>query len=137
MANSGYWYNQYVQYDNEVKKYEKNLKKLNKILDAYGEFDDEKQAVNKEIDDLIADLKRGVRHNTIYTDNANELENEKEKDAGADPDLSQSMSAVQAEIAEINKKKSTAETNRNNAYRQYETDKEEEKEELRRKIFGR
>lgn len=133
MANSGYYWGLYVKEKEKVKTYEKNLEALHTILSNLTDtMGDEINAVNKERDDLESDLEKSVRHNEKFASSVNIVEDEKEKTVTADLHLKPAVDALEAEIADVNRLKNKAETDRDNYYRQYESEKRKEEEEARR-----
>ena len=130
MASSSYWYNLYKNRRDLVKKYEKCIAELNKVLsNLQDNLWDEIRNVNNEIDDLKEDLNKAIRHNSKFTSRANSLGSEKEKAASADTALRTTINELDNEISRLNSLKNTAISERDDYYRKYETAKEEERQE--------
>ena len=127
MASSSYWYSLYTEQKNLAKKYDGQIKELNKILDNLeNDLGDEINHANREIDDLKEDLGKAVRHNAAFTVHTNALESEKEKSAAADSDLSVSIRELDSEIARLTTLRDNAISASDDYYRRYEEAKEAE-----------
>lgn len=138
MANSRYYYEQYKQFDQEVEDYEGHIEKLEQIKkNLSGGLYDEQLKVNREINDLIEDLKEGVRHNSVFTNKAEDLEDNKEKSSFDDTSLGAAISSLESEISVLQNKKRTAEQKRDEAKRKYEEEKERERQEILNSLFDR
>jgi exonuclease VII large subunit len=128
MASSTYYYNLYKQKKSDATTYTNRVSDLNKILTNLSyNLSDEISAVNTKITDLKDDLFKGVRHNSIYTNKASMLNNEKQKSVGADATLSSSESSLQDEINRLNGLKNQAITDRDYYYNKYVEAKAAEK----------
>lgn len=127
MASSGDYYDYYKQEKKKVKSYEDDISVLEKIEgNLANDMYDEINNINKEIDNLKADLQKSVRYNDIFTKCKNELE--EENSVASDSDLSVAVTELQEEISRVKGLKSTAESNRDYYYRMYEQKKAEERE---------
>ena len=83
--DSKYYYERYKSKKSSVKTYEKNISALQKIRSALTDnLYDEIRNVNNELDALMEDLKKAVRHNATFTNRANAFGTEKEKAVTAD-----------------------------------------------------
>lgn len=130
MANSGYYYNLYIQYGNQVSSLQNKISVLEQIRNNLaGNFYDEQSEVNKELNDLKYDLKKSVRHDSAWNINASICELNKEKASTADENLSDAIDSMNAEISSLMNRESTAEANRDQAYRDYTREKEAERQE--------
>lgn len=137
MANSSYYYNQYKQFKKEADDYDRDIKQLESIRNKLtGGLYDEQLAVNRELNDLIEDLKKGVRHNSTFTNRADDLKNNKEKSSYDDAMLGGAIGNLDSEISILQGKMRTAEQNRDDAHRKYEDEKERERQEILNSIFG-
>lgn len=135
--SSSYYYGLYIQYRNEVNKYEREINKLNGIRNNIaGSLYYDQLGVNNEIGDLMVDLRESVRHDSTFTQRVNNFEQKKEKGSYSDSHLSGAMDNLDSEISRLTTKKSAAEQNRDDAYRDYEDEKEQERQELLDKLFG-
>lgn len=132
MANSGYYYNLYKQYKDKASSLQKNIDALTKIKNTLsGDFYDEQSAVNTELNDLKEDLNKAVRHDSIWLTTASKCESYKEKASSADSNLDSALDYLEAEISSLRTQKSQAETDSNNAYSRYQTEKANEEREAR------
>ena len=78
--DSKYYYEKYKSKKSSVKTYEKNISALQKIRSALTDnMYDEIRNVNNELDALMEDLKKAVRHNATFTNRANAFGTEKRK----------------------------------------------------------
>ncbi|MFS0675154.1 hypothetical protein [Ornithinibacillus sp. 179-J 7C1 HS] len=137
MASSSYYYNLYRKKKNEVDDYEDNIRDLRRILnhlnyDLYDEIWD----VNFEYEDLTHDLKKGVRHNSYFTSQANTHLNKKEKNVSQDYDLSRTQDGLEDEISRLNQLLTQAIANRDYYYSKYKEKQAEERAEFLRNLFG-
>ena len=104
--DSKYYYDKYKKEKSAVKTSEKNIKALEKILDALtDDTNDEIRAVNKELDALKDDLKDSVRHNASFTRSANDCSSQKEKGVTLDTHLSVCVKELEEEIRSLKTKK--------------------------------
>lgn len=136
MASSSYYYNLYRKYKKEVEELEENIKSLTEIRNSIsGDYYDEQSAVNKELNNLKEDLKKSIRHDSMWNNIALQCETYKEKSSSADSNLRSSMDYLDSEIQSLNAKKNTAIYNRDKAYKKYLEKKEEErKARLKKKV---
>lgn len=131
MADSKFFDNQYRSYKNQVKSLQKDLTMLIRIRDSLtGDFFDEQSNVNKELDDLMEDLNKAVRHDGKFSSIASSCNAYKEKGSTSDSGLSSAISAIESEIAQLNNQKSTAEGNMEQSYQQYQAKKTEERQKM-------
>jgi len=138
MANSGYYRNLYKQFEQEAEDYGKDIEKLEQIKkNLSGDLYDEQLAVNREINDLVEDLKKGVRHNSVFTNKADDLKENKEKSSFDDASLGAAISSLESEISVLQNKKRTAEQKRDEAKRKYEEEKERERQEILNRFFDK
>lgn len=127
MADSKYYYKLYKEEKSKVKNYEDYIDDLDKIRsNLTDDMYDEIRNVNNELDDLMEDLKNGVRYDPIYTQNANNFGNKKEKTTSADGQLSTAINEINEEISSLNGKKNTAVQNRDYYKRKCKEKLEEE-----------
>lgn len=127
MASSSYYYSLYTQYKAEVSNLQKNIEALTKIVNGISsDYYDEQSNVNRELNDLKEDLQKAVRHDNTWNTIASKCESYKEKSSSADSNLNSASSYLNEEIRSLNSKKSTAESNRDQAYRDYESAKDAE-----------
>lgn len=126
MADSSYYYGLYTDYKSKVSFLKKNIDSLNKIRNKITENDDEQRNVNKKIDDLKDDLDNAVRHDNTWSQIASECENYKEKSSECDGNLKSAIESLDAEINSLKAQKSSAESARDQAYSDYEREKDEE-----------
>lgn len=137
MADSGYYWSMYWKKRKEVNSLKDDIKDIEKIRDNLcDDFYDEIRNVNNELDALKADMNRAVRHNAVFTAQANSLGSEKEKAVTADSMLGTTVRELNEEVSRLNAKRNQAESDRDYYYRKYEEKKEEEKKELWNKITG-
>ncbi|WP_428909703.1 hypothetical protein [Niallia sp. Krafla_26] len=137
MASSSYYREMYRKKRDEVDDYEDDLKDLNKILESLSfDLPAEVIDVNFELDGLKADLLKGVRHNSLFTNRANAFENKKEKSIGQDRDMSTTQNAIEDEVARVTNLRSQAISSRDYYYDKYQEKKSEERAELLKNIFG-
>ena len=130
MASSSYWKSKYNEQCSLVKKYQKNIESLNGILsNITNGLPDNITDINKKIDELKSDLNSAVGHDSAYTRNANDLSSAKEKTVYQDPNISGAKSDIQDEIRHLQKKKSEAESLRDQYNRNYQNALEEERRE--------
>lgn len=138
MANSGYYRNLYKQFEQEAEDYGKDIEKLEQIKkNLSGDLYDEQLAVNREINDLVEDLKKGVRHNSVFTNKADDLKENKEKSSFDDASLGAAISSLESEISVLQNKKRNAEQKRDEAKRKYEEEKERERQEILNRFFDK
>ncbi len=134
MASSSYYYNKYKQKKKEVSEYEDNIKDVKKILSNLTDsMSDEIRAINNELDALKSDLNKSVRHDGVFTANANAVTSEKEKTVSADPNLSTAIRELEEEISRLNRLKQQAAEDRDYYYRKYKAAKERERKEREEK----
>lgn len=127
MANSLYYLGQYHQYKSTVKSLNKNIEALTNIRNKLGsDYYDEQGNTNKELNDLKEDLNKAVRHDGNWDAIASQCELYKEKAATADTNLNSAIDYLDEEIRSLNSQKSTAESNQNQAYSNYQTQKNSE-----------
>ena len=138
MENSVYYSNLYKQFEQEAEDYGKDIEKLEQIKkNLSGDLYDEQLAVNREINDLVEDLKKGVRHNSVFTKKADDLKENKEKSSFDDASLGAAISSLESEISVLQNKKRTAEQKRDEAKRKYEEEKERERQEILNRFFDK
>lgn len=138
MADSGYYKDLYQKKRKEVNSLEDDIKDVQKIRDRLNDdFYDEIRNVNNELDALKEDMKKAVRHNSVFTGQANSLGNEKEKAVTADPLLSNAIQELNEEISRLDAKKNQAVIDRDHYKRLYEQKKDEERQEFWDKITGK
>lgn len=131
MASSGYYKQQYKQYKEDAKNYEKYEKELEKIHgNLADDLYDEVKDVNKELDDLKADLKKAVRHNQFFTNKAEDFEDNKECNTSIDAQLSGAEGCISDEIGEVRRKKDNAIRERDRNKELYDDKKDEERAEF-------
>lgn len=107
--DSAYYYKKYKSKKSAVKTYEDNIGDLQKIKSALTDnLYDEIRNVNNELDALMEDLKKGVRHNSTFTRRANDFGWKKEKAATADGNLLVSVRELEEEINSLTTKKNQA-----------------------------
>lgn len=107
--DSEYYYKKYKTKKSSVKTYENNIKALEKIRNALTDnMYDEIRSVNNELDALMEDLKKSVRHNATFTSRANSFSWQKEKAVTADGCLSVSVNELNEEISSLTAKKNQA-----------------------------
>ncbi len=129
MANSSQYYNWYKQERDKADNYSKNINELQNIKNALSNnFNDEQSNVNGEFEDLKGDMNNAVRHDVSFDIIVNECYSHKEKGTTADTYLSGAITDLENEIASLNSKRSTAESNRDYNYRKYKEKKEEERQ---------
>lgn len=127
MASSSYYYGLYKQYKNTVSSLQKNINSLTNIRNGLSsDFLDEQRNVNQELNDLKEDLQKATRHDAIWNSTASKCEAYKEKVSSADGNLDTAMDYLDAEIRSLDSQKSIAESNRDQAYRDYQDKKDEE-----------
>ena len=127
MANSTYYNNLYKQYKNTASSLQKNIDALKKIRNGLSsDFFDEQRNVNQELNDLKEDLQKATRHDNSWNTIASQCESYKEKASSADGNLDPAMDYLDAEICSLESQKSTAESNRDQAYSNYKSKKDEE-----------
>ncbi|GGA79755.1 hypothetical protein [Ornithinibacillus halotolerans] len=136
MASSSYYYNLYLKKKREVDDYEDNIRDLERILNRLGDMQGEIWDVNFEYEDLTHDLNKGVRHNSIFTSQANTHLNKKEKSVSQDRNLSRTQDGLEDEISRLNQLLNQAISSRDYYYSKYKAKKAEERAELARKLFG-
>ena len=125
--DSKYYYDKYKDKKAAVKTYEKNIGKLQDIKNALTDtMYDEIRNVNNELDALVEDLKKGVRHNSTFTNRANDFSSQKEKAVTADNKLSTTVSELEEEINSLTTKKNRAVTDRDTYKRKCKEKLEEE-----------
>lgn len=135
MADSTYYYNLYRQYKKEVSDLEKDIKSLTGIRNTIsGDFYDEQSDVNKELEELKEDLKKSIRHDPSWDTLTEQCERYREKGSSADRRLLSSMDYLDSELQSLNNQKNCADRNRDQAYRNYENKKEEERQERLEKM---
>lgn len=130
MANSSYYYELYQKFKEKAKKYEKNIKELQPILDTLNNsFSGKQSDINKGIDSLSEDLNKAVRHDSEFTSIASRCNDYKEKSTSSDRNLSGAASAIESEISVLKEKKRDAEEKRDQYYKKYQEEKEKERQE--------
>lgn len=135
MANSSYYYNLYKQYRSKAASMQKNINSLIKIRNAIaGDYYDEQRNVNQELNDLKEDLQNAVRHDASWTTIASQCESYKEKASTADGNLDSSLDSLEAEISTLNTQKRMAESDRDQAYRDYQDERDNERREMLEKL---
>ncbi len=129
MANSKYHYDQYKSYKNQVNKIQGNVNKIIEIKERLAnDFYDEQRNVNGKLEDLESDLKKAVRHDTQFNSAAVACNTYKEKGTTADAELNRAICALENEIIALGNQKSTAETNMNQNYNEYQSKQDEERQ---------
>ena len=130
--SSGEYYAEYKKQKELAEDYEKYAKKVQEYKDnLVNKCDDEIADINKKIDDLQGELKTAIRHNSIFDNNAADLDNEREKSVtSGSSGLSGAVSDLTAEHSDLIRKKGEAEDARDQAYRDYDNAKEAEKQAL-------
>ena len=135
MANSKYWKDLRNSENNKIKKYNNQIKDLEKIYTSLTEkLNDEIRNVNSKIDDLASELSTAVRHNSVFSRQANQLEHEKEKATTADSMLKTAASNISEELSDLKKKKKACEDKYNDYDKKYQEAKKDES--LIKQIFG-
>lgn len=130
MRSSSYYYNLWNQHRTQSRKYQGWIDELTPIKSRLeNNFNDDVNRVNKEIDELQEDLKNSVRMNDIFTSNAEELDNKKEKNAKGDSRLSAAISSIGDELTSLRAKKAEEDRAADQARRDYERALEEERRE--------
>ena len=136
MANSGYYRDLYKEFEQEAEDYGRDIEKLEQIKkNLSGGLYDEQLAVNREINDLVEDLKKG--HNSVFTNKADDLKENKEKSSFDDASLGAAISSLESEISVLQNKKRNAELKRDEAKRKYEEEKERERQEILNRFFDK
>ena len=132
MANSGTYYAEYKKQKELAEDYEKYAKKVQEYKDnLVNKCDDEISDINKKIDDLQGELKTAIRHNSVFDNNAADLDNEKEKSVtSGSSGLSGAVSDLAQEHTDLLRKKGDAEDARDRAWNDYQNAKEAEKQAL-------
>lgn len=125
MATSGEYYNLYSTYKSKYNTYGNNLRKLNAILNSMtGDLNDEISSVNTAIDNLIADLNKSVRYNTLFNNNKDYLTDQ--SSVYADGDMGTAIWEIQEEITRVSTKQAEAASNRDYYYQLYVQQKQAE-----------
>lgn len=89
-------------YNRKVKEYGNNVKELRKILDNLtNKLNDEIEKINREIRDLATDATRAVHHNSVYSSNADAIDDNMEPSVYRVNELNEASNAIQAEIQRI------------------------------------
>ncbi len=128
MLSSAYYLQQYTAHNRLAEKYKNQadyLEPLKSKIDY--NFDDDARRVSGKIDNLIDDLKKGVRKNETYTTHAEDLEQKKEHSALSDTKLSAASSALGAEISRLRGLQHEQERLADEAYQNYLAALEEER----------
>lgn len=122
MAGSSYYYSIYSGYASQVRSLANNISSLQSIRNQLSSGLGSKQSnVNSRLDDLEEDLDDAVRHDGTYTTYITSIrEDYEEKSSGSDCCLSGALSALESEITALQNQKARAESDRDNAYRQYQ-----------------
>lgn len=129
MPNSSYYYSQYRQYKNSVASLQRNIETLTRIRDSIaGDYYDEQRNVNQELNDLKEDLGKAARHDNSWNTIVSQCESYKEKASTADGNLYAAIDYLDAEISSLSSQKSTAETNREQSYSDYQSKRDEERQ---------
>ncbi len=133
MASSSYYYRLYKEKKNEVEKYEKWIKQVEKIrTQVITGLEDEIRVVNQKINALVEDLKAAVKHNAKFADIADDIGDQTEYSAGRDSQLSKTASSLQDELMRLGEKKNNAHSAAQSYYNQYLEAKRQEEEERER-----
>lgn len=132
MANSAHYLAEFKSQDKKAKENEKYAEKVlgykNNLED---DCDDEIADINKKIDDLQEELKSAVRHNSVFTNNAANLDDEKEKGVNnGDSGLSGALSDLRQEHSDLVRKQHDAEDARDRAWTDYTNALKEEAKEV-------
>lgn len=134
MSSSDY-YKEYLSQRKTVNTLQNNIDTLTSIKNAISsDYFDEQRNVNQELNDLKEDMNKSVRHDSSWIAIASGCEIFKEKASSADPCLSSAINNIDWEIASLSSQKSTAETNRDTAYANYQSQKERERQEWLEKL---
>lgn len=137
MADSDYYNDLYKQYKKKAGEYKDNIRELTKIKNKLTEnFYDEQNNVNKKLSNLEEDLLKSVRHDSAFSSIAAKSVSFKEKSTASDYNLRCVVTALEDEIAALNNKKDTAERNKKDSYEQYQTRKQEERQEFLNSLMG-
>ena len=127
MPDSSYYKNLYQQSDKEVGNYENNRKELQEVLtNLTDNFCNEQGAVNRELDGLMQDLKKAVRHNAAFSSSTNAFSSKKETTSGADVYLSAAAQELRDELSRVSQMKAKAVAERDAYNEQYKAKKQEE-----------
>lgn len=133
MASSSYYKGRYDDEKKKVKDYNDDIDDLEKIEgNLVNDMYDEIGAINKEIDSLMEDLEKAVRHNAVFSNNTNDLARNKEKTVTADKNLNGAVDNIEDVIASVKSLLRQAESNRDRYYSYYQDALEEERLERER-----
>lgn len=128
LANSRYYYNQYTQNKKQSSSLKKDIDYLtncrNKLMN---DFYDEQNRVNQNLNALMDDLRKAVRHDSAWDASVTQMENKKETVVTSDYRLNTAQDFLQAEINTLNKKKNKTDAISNTAYQNYQRKKDEER----------
>ena len=125
--DSEYYYKKYKTKKAAAKEYKGNIEDLETIRRALAEnLGDEIYAVNREIGQLMDDLKDGVRHNSTYTNRANNLAGNMEKAATQDSKLAAAIREIDEELTSLRGKYNQAVSDRDYYKRKCKEKMEEE-----------
>lgn len=131
-SGSAFFLALYKQKVEEIKEYEENIKDLTKIQRSLnGDLEDEIRGVNQGIEDLKAELVESIRHNSIFINHKDELDDEKEKSASQDSKLAEAEGNIGNELTRLEGKKNAAISARDSYWRQYQEAKRIEEEAAR------
>lgn len=129
MASSSYYYRQYCNYKSQVSKLTGNRRELEKIEKQFsanpvsGDPGDYNKKINKALDNHGRALSGDGGFNANYS----ALEAMKEPDVLGDSDLNSAHRAIIREIQDLNNQISDAKRKQDQAWRNYERAKYEEK----------
>lgn len=127
MPDSGDYYNLYITHKQTVTKLKENINSLNSIRNKIlNNFDDEQRNVNKKIGNLQDDLDKAVRHDETWKDITSICEDDKENNSESDVNLKAALESLDAELSSLSIQKENAESERDQAYKDYEREKDEE-----------
>lgn len=128
MLSSAYYLQQHTMHKRLADKYKNQINYLTPIKNKIDmDFNDDARDVSGKIDNLIEDLKQGVRYDSIYTQHADDLEQKKEHSAFSDQKLSTASASLDAEISRLRALKEEQEHLADEAYQNYLAALEEER----------
>jgi hypothetical protein len=129
MASSSYYYRQYCNYKNQVKDLKNKRSELENIEKEFGRnpVSGDPNDYNKKINNALGYHTKAFSGDNAFNAMYSALEAMKEPEVLGDSDLNAAHRAIQAEIRSLNNQISEAQRKQDQAYRNYQNAKYQEK----------
>ena len=136
MPSSSYYREMHRRRERDMKRYKDDLEDLEKVLyNLEDKMDDEIRKVNQGIEGLQEDLKVGIRHNSFFTSQANQIATRKETGVSADRELRQAIDDLESVKSRLRGNVNDAQNDSERYKKQYAAKKAEERQQFLDKIF--